>query len=39
MVDDCDIVMGVWDGVENGGTYYTLKYAQDNNKEIILYDV
>lgn len=35
MVDDCDILLAVWDGIEQGGTWETVKYAEDNNKPIV----
>ena len=38
MVDDCDLLLVVWDGKPWGGTYYTYKYAIENNKPIIMYD-
>ncbi len=37
LVDDCDILLVVWDGQENGGTYYTYKYAKERGKNIMLY--
>ena len=38
MVDDCDILLAVWDGVRVGGTWDTIKYAQENRKQIIFID-
>lgn len=32
MINDCDMVLGVWDGKKMGGTYYTLDYARDSGK-------
>ena len=37
MVQDCDVLLGVWDGKPWGGTYLTLEYAEDMRKDIILY--
>lgn len=34
MVEDCDILLAVWDGVESGGTYYTYNYAQELGKKV-----
>jgi len=34
MVDNCDILIAVWDGTE-GGTYNCLNYAVDRDKDII----
>lgn len=28
MVDNCDLLVAVWDGVKKGGTYNTIKYAE-----------
>lgn len=38
MVDHCDVLLAVWDGNKNGGTWLTIKYAQDNNIPIIFYE-
>lgn len=38
MVDDCDILYAVWDGVRVGGTWDTIKYAQEKRKHIIFID-
>ena len=38
MVDNCDMLIGCWDGVEKGGTWNCLKYAKKLNKEIIIID-
>ena len=35
MVDNSDVVICYKDGRFKGGTYYTMKYALDNNKKII----
>ena len=37
MVDDCDIVLAVWDGIPHGGTYETIKYAKEQGKPIYYY--
>lgn len=34
MVDDSDVVIAVWDGIEQGGTWNTIKYARDKGKKI-----
>lgn len=34
IVDNCDILLAVWDGKPNGGTYWTIKYANSINKPI-----
>ena len=34
MVQDCDVLLVVWDGIKSGGTYYTYEYALDMRKEI-----
>lgn len=34
IVDDCDVLLVVWDGVKTGGTYFTYKYALDNGKKV-----
>lgn len=38
MVDNCDMLIGCWDGVKKGGTWNCLKYAKILNKEIIIID-
>ena len=35
MVNNSDLVIAVWDGEENGGTYNCIKYAKTKNKDII----
>ena len=37
MVDDCDILIVVWDGKKYGGTYATYRYAFDRGKNILIY--
>ena len=34
MVDNCDLLIGCWDGVKKGGTWNCLKYAMNLGKEI-----
>lgn len=34
MVNNCDLLLAVWDGTE-GGTYNCIKYARGKGKEII----
>lgn len=34
MVDAADICLVVWDGIPAGGAYYTMKYAEEQGKEI-----
>ena len=34
MVDNCDLLIGCWDGVKKGGTWNCLKYAMNLEKEI-----
>ena len=38
LVDDCDVLLAVWDGIRVGGTWDTIKYAQENRKKIIFID-
>ena len=38
LVDDCDVLLAVWDGIRVGGTWDTIKYAQENRKQIIFID-
>ena len=37
-VDDCDMLLAIWDGIRVGGTWDTIKYAQENRKKIIFID-
>lgn len=37
MVDDCDVVLAVWDGIPQGGTYSTIEYAKEQGKPIYYY--
>ena len=34
MVDKCDLVLAVWNGTEDGGTWYTIKYANSKEKKV-----
>lgn len=38
MVDNCDLLLAVWDGVEAGGTWLTVNYAQKIGKPIVYYN-
>lgn len=37
MVDDCDLLLVVWDGKPFGGAYYTYSYALEKGKDILMY--
>lgn len=37
MVDDCDILLAVWDGKPWGGTYYTCRYALEKGRNVLFY--
>ena len=37
IVDDCDVLMVVWDGRKSGGTWYTYKYAREKGRRILMY--
>ena len=37
IVDDCDILFAVWDGIKNGGTWQTIKYAREKKKQIVYF--
>ena len=37
MVDDCDLLLVVWDGKPWGGTYLTYQYALEEGKNILIY--
>lgn len=39
MVDKSDIVIAAFNGIEQGGTWYTIKYAKSKNKIIELIDL
>lgn len=38
MVDNCDILLAVWDGIKAGGTWSTIKYAFAQGKPVIYID-
>lgn len=38
MVDHAELVIAVWNGVENGGTYQTVRYARKTHKPIFILD-
>lgn len=38
MVDNCDLLLAVWDGIKAGGTWLTINYAQKIGKPIIYYN-
>ena len=38
MIDDCDVLLAVWDGVRVGGTWDAIKYAKEQRKQIIFID-
>ena len=37
IVDDCDVLLAVWDGIKSGGTWQTIKYAREKGKQIIYF--
>lgn len=37
IVDDCDLLLVVWDGIKAGGAWYTYNYAKGHKKNILLY--
>lgn len=39
MVDKSEVVIAVFNGVEKGGTWYTIKYAKNKNKIIEMIDL
>ena len=38
LVDKSDCLLVIWDGIEEGGTYHTYKYALESNKPVIVID-
>lgn len=38
MVDNCDVLLAVWDGIKAGGTWITLNYAEKIGKKVVYYD-
>lgn len=39
MVDECDIVIAVWDGLPRSGTASTVNYALSKGKKVIFIDI
>lgn len=39
IVDNSDKILAVFDGIESGGTYNCIKYAEKKNKEIIIFNI
>lgn len=39
MVDNCDLLLAVFDGVEEGGTWITIDYAKKIGKPICYYNI
>lgn len=37
LVDNCDVLLAVWDGKKTGGTWLTIEYAQRIGKPVIYY--
>lgn len=35
MVDNCDLLLSVWNGKESGGTWHTIEYAKSKGKKIL----
>lgn len=35
MINNSDVIVAYWDGIFKGGTFYTIKKAQQDNKQII----
>lgn len=38
MVDNCDLLIAVWDGMKVGGTWLTVNYAQKIGRPVIFYN-
>ena len=38
MVDNCDLLIAIYNGENNGGTAYTVNYARERGKEILIID-
>lgn len=34
MVNDCDLLLALWSGIESGGTYHTVQYALSKNVSV-----
>ena len=39
IVDDCDVLLVVWDGIKSGGAYYTYKYALEKGKKVEVFKI
>ena len=39
MIDNSEIVIAAFNGIEKGGTWYTINYAKKENKTILLLDL
>ena len=39
IVDDCDVLLVVWDGIKYGGTYCTYKYALEKGKKVEVFKI
>lgn len=39
IVDDCDVLLVIWDGVKTGGTYYTYRYALNRGKKMEIFRI
>ena len=39
MVDKCELVIAVFNGIKKGGTWYTVNYAKKESKDIVLIDL
>ena len=39
MVDKSELVIAVFNGIEKGGTWYTINYAKNKNKVIEIIDL
>lgn len=37
IVDDCDVLLAVWDGIKSGGTWQTIKYAREIGRPIVYF--
>ena len=38
MVDNCDILLAIWDGIRAGGVWSTIQYAKSQGKPIVYID-
>lgn len=39
MVDNSDLLIAVWNGLQKGGTYYTIEYAKKQGKKTLIIPV